>query len=168
MALIKSLIAEIENETLSTKKILAIVPEDKFDWRPHTKSMTIKQLATHVANLSAWAGLIANTDYLVFLDGSFKHPDINNVEGLLKELETGTQQSITALQNISEDDLLNKQWVLRAGDKVLLELPKYTFIRSMALNHTYHHRAQLSVYLRLLDIPIPGIYGPSADEMPKS
>ncbi|MCZ2223164.1 MAG: DinB family protein [Chitinophagales bacterium] len=168
MSLTKALITEIQHESVSTKKMLERVPAEKFDWRPHAKSMTLKQLATHIANLSGWVSLIIKTDYLDFLEGTLKRPEINTTEDLVKENQSGTEQTIEALQSAKDEDLLNQNWTLRKGEHVIMEMTKAAFIRSMALNHLYHHRAQLSVYLRLLDIPIPGMYGPSADEMPKS
>ncbi len=163
MALTDMLIKEIEKEAAGTKKTLERVPADKFDWQPHQKSMTMKQLATHIVGLVQMTGIAATTDYLDFVEGTMKTPEINSTEDLVTEFDKNTQETIAALKSIKDEDL-NKEWVLRAGDHVIVKAPKLEAIRTMALNHTYHHRAQLGVYLRLLDIPVPGVYGPSADD----
>lgn len=168
MSLAHSLIIELEHEVASTQKILACVPAEKFDWKPHAKSMSLKQLSAHVANLTSWTDIIINSDYLDFAEGKFQQPTINSTQDLLNELQAGAQKSIAALKSVKEEDLIQKEWILKNGDTILLKLTKIGFIRSMALNHLYHHRGQLSVYLRLLDVAIPGMYGPSADEMSKA
>lgn len=163
MSLSEFLIAEIERESASTQKMLERVPEDKFEWRPHEKSMTLKALATHIANLAGMPGLVVTLDYLDFAEGKVKRPIINNTMDLVKVLNEGTKISVDALKSTKEEDL-NKTWVLRHGEHVILEAPRGAAIRSFALNHLIHHRGQLSVYLRLLDVPVPGMYGPSADD----
>lgn len=163
MSMTEFLITEIEHESISTQKMLERIPADKFDWTPHQKSMNMKSLATHIAQLAGWAGLIATTEELNFADGSIQTPEVNSTQDLLDLLKSGTQSSIEALKTVKDEDL-NSVWTLRMGEQILMQLPKREFIRYMALNHLIHHRAQLSVYLRLLDIPIPGMYGPSADD----
>ena len=163
MSLKDSLIAEIEQESKNTKKMIERVPEDKFDWQPHVKSMTVKALASHIATLSGMAGFVVKSDYLDFKEGKLKRPEINSKADLIKAVEESTRETIDALKSANDEDL-NKSWVMRMGDYVILNAPKSAAIRTMCLNHLYHHRAQLGVYLRLLDIPIPGMYGPSADD----
>lgn len=164
MSLVDAIIAEIEQEAHNTRKILALVPTDKFDWKPHEKSMPLKNLAAHIAGLAEWPAVIAKTDYLDLAEGGLSRPEIRSAEDLVREQEKNTQKSVEVLRAAKESDLKGN-WVLRSGDHVILDLPKMAVIRSMAMNHIYHHRAQLGVYLRLLDIAIPGMYGPSADEM---
>ncbi|MCZ7609937.1 MAG: DinB family protein [Ignavibacterium sp.] len=163
MLLTKLLIEEIEQEAINTKKMLERVPAEKFDWRPHEKSMTLKQLAVHIANLSKRPAQIITTKYLDLADSSIKKPEINNTKDLLKEFEEGTSQSIDALKSVSDDNL-NVNWIMRRGEHIIINMPKAAAIRNMGLSHLYHHRAQLGVYLRLLDIPVPGMYGQSADD----
>lgn len=163
MLLTKLLIEEIEQEAINTKKMLERVPAEKFDWRPHQKSMTLKQLAVHIANLSKRPAQVITTKYLDLADSSIKKPEINNTTDLIKEFEEGTSQSIDALKSVSDDDL-NVNWIMRRGEHIIINMPKAAAIRNMGLSHLYHHRAQLGVYLRLLDIPVPGMYGQSADD----
>ncbi|MFZ2864476.1 MAG: DinB family protein [Ignavibacteriaceae bacterium] len=163
MLLTKLLIEEIEQEAINTKKMLERVPAEKFDWRPHEKSMTLKQLAVHIANLSKRPAQVITTKYLDLADSSIKKPEINNTTDLIKEFEEGTSQSIDALKSVSDDDL-NVNWIMRRGEHIIINMPKAAAIRNMGLSHLYHHRAQLGVYLRLLDIPVPGMYGQSADD----
>lgn len=164
MSLIHSLIAEIELESSNTEKMLARVPAAQFDWRPHEKSMTLKQLATHVAHLAQWPGFILKTPFLDFANNNLERPVVNNTEDLLQLLQSGTTESIEALKSATTADF-EQNWILRNGEHIILDMPRSAVIRRMALNHIYHHRAQLSVYLRLLNVPIPGMYGPSADDM---
>jgi len=164
MSLIHSLIAEIELESSNTEKMLARVPAAEFDWRPHEKSMSLKHLATHVAHLAQWPGFILKTQFLDFADNNLERPVVNTTEDLLILLQNGTNESVEALKTASEQDL-EDNWILRNGEHIIIDMPKAAVIRRMALNHIYHHRAQLGVYLRLLDVPVPGMYGPSADDM---
>lgn len=164
MSLKESIIAELKHEAESTRKLLERVPSDKFDWKPHEKSMSLKSLATHIANLSRFAGIIASTPYLDFAEGGLIKPEINNTSDLIHELQTGIQTSIEALQSVTDEDL-KQNWALKNKGHVIFELPKAVAIRNVGMNHIYHHRGQLSVYLRLLDVKIPGMYGPSNDEM---
>lgn len=163
MSLTKALIGEIQHESESTKKMIERVPSEKFDWQPHPKSMKMKNLATHIVGLADWPELIVKSDELDLAGGNLKVPDVNSTEDLVKVLNEKIQKSIEALGE-TQDEELKKEWVLRAGDHVIAKLPKSVAIRSIALNHLYHHRAQLSVYLRLLDVSVPGMYGPSADD----
>lgn len=163
MSLINSFITEIEQESANSRKILERVPSDKFDWQPHEKSRTLKQLASHIANLSERVGLIVKTDYLDLSNNNLKQPIVNNTEDLVRILNKGTEDSLKALKEAKDGDL-DKLWVFRNGEHIIFEMPKAAAIRVTALNHSYHHRGQLGVYLRLLNVPIPGMYGPSADE----
>jgi len=164
MTLNESLIAEIKQEAMNTRKILERVPAEQFDYKPHEKSMSLKSLSTHIADLFGWTGYVLLTDKLDFQNNDLKRPEINSTQELLDHLDAQTNTSIAALIN-AEESIYNENWVLCSGDHIILDLPRAAVLRSVCLNHIYHHRGQLSVYLRLLNIPVPGMYGPSADEM---
>lgn len=154
---------ELENEALTTRKMLAIVPADKFDWQPHPKSMTLKRLATHVAELPGWVDMAINTDELDFQNNPYIPADVKSTEELLNFFEERLEKGRKALAGVKEEEL-TKEWVLRNGDQVYSRETKYEVIR-MAYSQIIHHRAQLGVFLRLLNVSIPGSYGPSADDM---
>jgi len=162
MNIIKLLLQEIENEFQTTKKFLSLVPADKFDWAPHERSMKMKSLASHIAELPEWITLAISTDELDFAAAPYQEKKIDHAEDLLKLLITSYESGKSALEKM-DPATLEQQWVLRNGEQVLADLTKYGMIR-MAISQTIHHRAQMGVYLRLLNIPIPGTYGPSADE----
>lgn len=164
MDIIKELLTELENEVAITRKMLALAPEDRFDWAPHPKSMTLIQLATHVAEIPSWYVLAVDQDVLDFNESGYRPTLINNNTELLALFEASYKKGKEALERLSET-VLDKPWIMRAGDAVYLDTTKYGMIRH-AFAQSIHHRAQLGVFLRLLDIPIPGSYGPSADEMP--
>lgn len=161
MKLIPLFSNELEQEAETTHKFLDLVPDDKFDWKPHEKSMSLKELSVHIAEIPGWIESAITKDVLDFSDG-YEPTPVEDSKELLELLEESVQKSEAALVNADEDDLL-PHWTMRNGDQVLGVMPKHTVIRH-SLNQVTHHRAQLGVYLRLLDIPIPGSYGPSADE----
>jgi len=163
MDIIKELLTEFESETAITRKMLAIVPDERFDWSPHPKSMTLKQLATHVAEIPSWFAIAADQDVLDFNEGSYTPAPVENNADLMALFEKSCETGKAALGRLPEN-LLDKPWIMRAGDAVYLDTTKYGMVRH-AFAQTIHHRAQLGVFLRLLDTPIPGSYGPSADEM---
>ncbi|SRR5690606_487438 len=163
MDIIKELLAELESEAAITRKMLALVQEDRFDWSPHPKSMTLKLLATHIAEIPSWYAIAVDEDVLDFNEGNYTPAPIENHAGLLALFEKSYQTGKSALERLPEA-LLDKPWTMRGGEAVYLDTTKYGMVRH-AFSQTIHHRAQLGVYLRLLDIPIPGSYGPSADEM---
>ncbi|MCP9753090.1 DinB family protein [Ferruginibacter sp. HRS2-29] len=154
---------ELENESLTTRKMLSIVPDDKYDWKPHPKSMTIRQLATHIAELPTWIPMILNTSELDFANNPYAPMVINDTKALLEYFEKSLQEARNALVEAKDADLEAK-WVLRNGDQIYSDDPKRVMIR-ITSSQIIHHRAQLGVFLRLLDIPIPGSYGPSADDV---
>jgi uncharacterized damage-inducible protein DinB len=164
MALNQILIAELQHEAASTRKMLERVPTEFMGWKPHEKSMTLGKLAVHVAELNGWATMICTTDELNFATFDYKPFVANTTEELLNFFDQTTAKSIETLQNASDETLM-KMWTLRKGDHVIMEQPRAVVLRNMVFNHMYHHRGQISVYLRLLNIPVPGVYGPSADEM---
>jgi uncharacterized damage-inducible protein DinB len=162
MTLLEIFSKELENETKVTRKMLERIPDDKFGWQPHPKSMTIKRLATHISDLPNWIAMALTTDELDFANNDWEEPDLNTTAQLLANLEKAVANGQAALAN-AQEEILDQDWVLRSGDQIYETSKKHEVIR-MSLNQITHHRAQLGVFLRLLDIPIPGSYGPSADE----
>jgi uncharacterized damage-inducible protein DinB len=162
MGIIKLLLKELEAEFNTTKKFMAIVPADKFDWAPHEKSMKMKSLAVHIADLPSWVSLALTTDGLDFETAPYVEQPVENAGDLVKLLEENYAKGKAELEKATEEGL-NGRWVLSMGKQVLADYSKYETIRH-SLSQTTHHRAQLGVYLRLLDTPIPGSYGPSADD----
>ncbi|WP_179415058.1 DinB family protein [Mucilaginibacter sp. E4BP6] len=163
MKMIPMFLKELEQKAQITRKMLSRVPNDKFDWQPHAKSMTIRQLTTHITELPEWIPLAINTDELDFAKNPYKPELLNNIDELLATLEKNLALARASLEQ-ADEEILNKPWVLRNGGYIIMTYTKAEVIR-VALNQTTHHRAQLGVYLRLLNIPIPGSYGPSADEL---
>ena len=161
MELIPIFNKELEQEVETTRKFLNLVPDEKFDWKPHEKNMSMKELSVHIAEIPGWIETALSTDVMDFADG-YEPTSVENYKDLLELLEESVEKSKKALNAAHEDDLL-PDWTMRNGDQVLMVMPKHEVIRH-SLNQLTHHRAQLGVYLRLLDIPIPGSYGPSADE----
>jgi len=162
MTVIELMLEELQQEAKTTRKMLSRVPVDKFDWKPHPKSMSLKSLATHIAELPAWITLALNTDELDFESSPYRPTPVGTNNELMELHETSLASAINGLQATNEQTL-DKPWTLRMGSKILSSSTKLDTIR-MSQSQTIHHRAQLGVYLRLLDIPIPGSYGPSADE----
>ena len=159
---LQTFLKEIKEEAATTRKMLKLVPEDKYDWKPHQKSMSMIQLATHIAEIPGWAAMALNTPGLDFNAGTYVPTVVDNNAALLEIFEKSLAESIERLENAQEEEL-DGSWIMRSGDHILVSLTKGETIRH-SLNQTTHHRAQLGVYLRLLDIPIPGSYGPSADD----
>ncbi|MBF9255747.1 DinB family protein [Pontibacter sp. 172403-2] len=162
MKIIEKLLKEIDEEGLRTRKMLTIVPDDKYDWRPHPKSMPVKDLALHIADLPTWITLAVTTDELDFAASPYNPGNANSTEELLMLFEKNLAKAKADMDQATEEQL-EEPWTLRKSDAVYMTLSKYETVRH-ALAQTIHHRAQLGLYLRLLDIPIPGSYGPSADE----
>ncbi|RFZ83392.1 DinB family protein [Mucilaginibacter terrenus] len=162
MALIEIFLKELNAESETTRKMLQRIPDDKYDWQPHEKSMNIRSLATHIAELPTWVTMALTTDGLDFAAAPYNPTIINNTAELMDLFERSLVDGRTQL--IAENEAkLEEPWTLRNGKDILVRNTKAEVIR-MALSQIIHHRAQLGVYLRLLNIPIPGSYGPSADE----
>ncbi len=161
----KPLIAELQMEAANTRKMLERVPVEKSDWKPHAKSMKLGNLANHVAELPSWITMTLSTDELDLSKMDYKPVLATTNDELTGKHDAHVAKAIEALENTPDEDF-NKMWTLRNGESVIFTMPKKVVLRSVAYNHMIHHRGQLSVFLRLLDIPIPGMYGPSADEMP--
>jgi uncharacterized damage-inducible protein DinB len=163
MNIIELLQKELEAEAVTTRKMLSRVPADKLDWQPHPKSMTLEALATHVTELPSWITMGLNTTELDFAANPYEPKTVKSTEDLLNLFEEALTSGRDALSKATEEDLL-PTWTLRNGEQIYAVMTKYELIRH-SISQTIHHRAQLGVYLRLLNIPIPGSYGPSADEM---
>lgn len=163
MSLKELIIQELKEEAEITKKFLERYPSGKNDYKPHEKSMDLMQLTNHVVEIIGWPDVILNTDALDFASGDYQPGQLDSKDAFLKRLEEELHRSVLAIQTTNENTLLGQHWAIKIGDKTLAEWTKYGAIRH-ALNQETHHRAQLGVYYRLLDIPVPGSYGPSADE----
>jgi uncharacterized damage-inducible protein DinB len=159
-----ALLPEFDQETATTRRVLERIPDDKFGFKPHPKSMDMATLATHLCEMTSWAVDAIEKDYfdLASHDPSKRRIAASNAE-LLEMWDKAVTAARAALAK-AEDGPLMQPWSLKHGEKVLLTMPKIVVLRSMVFNHCVHHRGQLSVYLRMNDIPVPSIYGPSADE----
>jgi uncharacterized damage-inducible protein DinB len=164
MPLNQPLIAELVQEGTSTRKILERVPVEKGDWKPHEKSMLLGKLAMHVAEIPGWVALVMLTDGLDFAKFDYKLKAPATQDELLAKHDEHIAQAKAVLEGCADAEF-DKIWTMRTGDKVHYSLPKHAALRRFAFSHLFHHRAQLGVYLRLLDIPIPGMYGPTSDEL---
>jgi uncharacterized damage-inducible protein DinB len=164
MALMDPLIMELDREASATRRVLERVPTDKLDWRPHAKSTPIGKLANHIASLPGRFGPRL-TESGFDVTKATPPPAPTSTEEILKTFDEGISTAKKALAAIDDGTAMG-MWTLSAGDKTIASMPRVGIVRTLLLNHTVHHRGQLSVYLRLLDVPVPSIYGPSADENP--
>ena len=161
--MIQGMLMELNHEAANTRKMLERVPFEKGDWKPHDKSMSLARLATHVAELPGWTAMTLHTDELDWAKFDYKPNIATTTEELIAKHEENVQKAKDALTNATEEDMM-KPWTMRRGDQVFFTLPKAAVIRNFSLNHLYHHRGQLSVFLRLNDVAVPGMFGSSADE----
>jgi uncharacterized damage-inducible protein DinB len=162
MAAVEALLQEMDQEAKTTRRVLERVPEEHLSWKPHAKSMSLGQLALHLAQSLGYAEW-AKTDVFEFTPDMGGLPEAKTRAEILSAHDENVAKAKRALATLTDADL-GKNWKATAGGKTVMELPKGGVVRIVAMNHTYHHRGQLSVYLRLLDVPVPSIYGPSADE----
>jgi uncharacterized damage-inducible protein DinB len=153
---------QLKEEARITRRFLKIIPEDKYYWKPHPKSMTLRSLATHIAELPGWVPMAIDTSVLDFAAADYKPTQINNNGDLQDVFEENQEKALKAL-SATTDKFLENEWIMRNGEEVYIKTSKSEVIR-MTMSQTIHHRAQLGVFLRLLDVPIPGSYGPSADD----
>ena len=163
MKLIDPLVTEFEREHQTTRKFLERLPEDKLDWRPHAKSYTAGELASHITDLLRFAVLIANAEEFNFDPATYKPFQATSVADLLKTFDENVASGKQAMAGVS-DEAVNQPWQLKILGRSQFARPKKDVFRDFMLSHQIHHRGQLSVYLRLLDVPVPGAYGPTADE----
>lgn len=155
-------LAEIKSETVKTRKILEVVPFEKKDYKPHEKSMTLGRLAGHIAEMPISIIQAVTTETFDFIISEYVPFAPESSEEILSFFDSKMEEAISALENITEEDLV-KDWTMLVNGKKLMTAPKPKVIRDMILDHTIHHRGQITVYLRMLDVPLPGIYGPTAD-----
>jgi uncharacterized damage-inducible protein DinB len=168
MTLSEQLLAEMETEVVTTRKMLERVPDDDVDWKPHVKSMTIGRLTGHTAEVLGWAATVMDNDEWNFVRSEYVPVTLEKGgrEKMLKQFEENVAKARKSLAGKTDADF-DKTWTMKLDGKAMLDGKKRDLIRRMAMNHLVHHRAQLGVYLRLKDVPIPGTYGPSADDMPR-
>jgi uncharacterized damage-inducible protein DinB len=158
----QTLLPEFDRECATTRRLLERVPDDALDWKPHEKSFSMQQLATHLTNIPSWVGSTLSQDALD-LEAGFEAPPTGTGADLVRIFDTNVAAAHEALAAAGDEDLM-KPWTLRSGETEHFTLPKAAVLRNFVLNHIIHHRAQLGVYLRLRDVPVPSVYGPSADE----
>jgi uncharacterized damage-inducible protein DinB len=163
MSMIQGIVNELEQEAMTTRRVLERVPDGQMSWKPHAKSMSLGQLALHVATIPG--GVAEAASQSTFQAPQFAHPAASSAAELLPALEASVAKAKGILSGMTDSDLA-ATWRLVNGDRELMAIPRGAFMRSVMLNHWYHHRGQLSVYLRSLGVPLPSIYGPSADENP--
>jgi uncharacterized damage-inducible protein DinB len=156
-----SLLAEYDHEMATTRKLLERLPDDRLSWRPHAKSMSLGGLSTHLANLPLWTGNVLNAEFFDLAE-STRSAERTSRADILQAFDENTSRARGWLNRTDAEYLA--RWTLRRGGQEVFSLPRVTAFRSFVMNHLIHHRGQLSVYLRLNDIPVPPIYGPTADE----
>jgi uncharacterized damage-inducible protein DinB len=166
VALIDAMLQELEQESQTTRRVLERVPEGQLAWRPHAKARTLGQLAMHVATVPGAVATLATAPSPVQLP-NFTDPEPKSAAELIPALEEGVAKAKKLLGGMDDATFL-AMWRMMRGERELIALPRAAVLRSIMLNHWYHHRGQLSVYLRELGVPLPSIYGPSADENPFS
>lgn len=163
MSFSQSLLPEFDEEMKNTRKLLERVPDGKFDYQPHAKSMTMGRLATHVAELPSWAAMTLGRE-TVEIPADYKPQIAKNRAEVLAIFDKSVADA-RALIEAATDEEWNKIWTLKWGGRTIMSMPRTAVVRATVMNHMIHHRAQLGVFLRLNDVEIPGMYGPSADEM---
>jgi uncharacterized damage-inducible protein DinB len=166
MTIGQSMLPEFDQEMQNTRKILERCPDAHWNWKPHEKSGSLGWLAGHVATMVGWLPVTLNTqelDYAPVGGPSYQPPKTDNRQQLLAEFDKGVAEARAALASVSDAEMM-KNWKLLAGGQEVFAMPRAACIRNMIFNHIIHHRAQLTVYFRLLGVPVPGLYGPSADE----
>ena len=165
MAIAESILPEFDHETATTRTLLERVPGDKAEWKPHVRSMSLGQLAMHIANLPQWAAIaLERTQFDTNPPGESlaASPPYESAQAVLETYDRNVAAARALLARMSDGEFM-VQWTLKNGGKTMYSMPRVAVFRSFVLNHAVHHRGQLSVYLRLLDVPLPSIYGPTAD-----
>jgi uncharacterized damage-inducible protein DinB len=165
MSICESIAAELQQEAKTTRRLLERVPEESFGWKPHEKSMSLGRLAGHVAELPSLIIPALTQDELNFAAGTYQPFVPTSTAELLEKFDRNIAAATEALQE-QPDERMHDAWRLASGDQTFFKGPRVAALRGLTLNHVVHHRGQLSVYLRLLDVAVPAIYGPSADEAP--
>lgn len=162
MGINEAFLGELDYEAVSTRKMLERIPAEKFDWKPHEKSMTMGQLATHVADMFKWYPATLEADEMDFAKG-YDQPKPQTTEELVGVFDQNLAAANESLKRAAPEEF-TKNWSLRNGEDIFFTMPKAAVLRTFVVNHIVHHRGQLAVYMRLNDIPVPAVYGPSADE----
>ena len=162
MSIQHALAIEIQRETENTIRMLKALPNDNFEYKPHPKSMSLGELANHIVELHGWASFVFTSAEFDF-HRDYTPSTLQTREELISALELMTAKNLEVVNALTDEEYF-KTWKLKAGEHIIVDLPKAGAYRFIVTNHLIHHRGQLSVYLRLLDLPLPGIYGPSADE----
>jgi len=163
MAIIQPLLQELEYEAQTTRRVLERVPEEHMGWKPHPKSYSLGQLALHVAQLPGGVAELAMTSPAA--PPAFVQAQARTSAELITALDQSVAKATSLLSGL-DDEAATSMWRLVSGDRELLAMPRVALLRAIMLNHWYHHRGQLTVYLRQLNVPVPSVYGPSADENP--
>ncbi len=166
MKIAETLLPEFDQEMANTRKTLERVPAAKFSWKPHPKSFEMGALAAHIANMAEWAKLTLNSDSFDYAPPGaepYKTPQFKSTEELVAAFDKAVADARATLA-ATDDGAMMAPWSLMAGGNVVMTLPRVAVIRTFVMNHIIHHRAQLGVYLRLNDIAVPALYGPTADE----
>jgi uncharacterized damage-inducible protein DinB len=158
------MIAELQHEAATTRRLLERVPQERLAWQPHAKSMTLGRLAAHIANLPGMLVGALTEDKLDADDLKAQSPSAESVADMLEAFDQKIARSLELLKTQAGENFMLAPWRYTSGEHVIFEMPRIAVIRFVALNHIIHHRGQLSVYLRLLDVPLPSVYGPTADE----
>jgi uncharacterized damage-inducible protein DinB len=161
-SLIELAFADVDQEIAATRRVIERLPDDRWDWKPHGRSNSLGDLASHVVNIVGWLAPILTTDELDFAANPPPPPAAGH-QDLLQALDSHVADLHTALQSLDEAGL-SSDWTFRVGDHVVFSRPRLVVFRSFGMSHAVHHRAQLTVYLRLLDLSVPPVYGPTADE----
>jgi uncharacterized damage-inducible protein DinB len=163
MRIADSIVAELDQEAQTTKRVLDRVPGDKLSWKPHPRAFSLGQLALHIAAVPGGVAAAAIGD--TFEAPSFTQSEAKSCKEVLDTFSQSLNNAKDALKKM-DDAKLNSTWSLTKNGRTIMSIPRIAFIRSIMMNHLYHHRGQLAVYLRMLEVPVPSIYGPSADENP--
>lgn len=163
MNIAEAMVGELAHESVTTRKMLERLPEDKFSWKPHEKSMSLGRLATHIAELPEWGQTIVNDESFDMSAADFKPKQFSSKREILDCFDENVESFKETLSGQSDEHLF-EHWKLLQGEDVAVDMPRVACIRGFVLSHLIHHRGQLSVYLRENDVPVPAIYGPSADE----
>ncbi len=163
MNIIDGFILEFQHETATTRKLLERIPQEHFDWAPHTKSMTFGALGSHIVDAINWVGPTLEQDEMVMDPSTYKPWVGANVGEVLETFDKNVGAATETMSKATDEKLL-QTWTMKVGDQVVFSMPRIAVLRTFIISHQIHHRGQLDVYLRLKDIPLPQVYGPSADE----
>lgn len=165
MAIRDMLLPEFDQEMANTRKMLERIPEDRFDYQPHPKSWKLNRLAGHVADVPSWVRPTMETELLELSPGMYKPFEASNGKELLEYFDKNVAEAHAAMAEAS-DEQMNQIWTMKWNGQTVMTMPRYNVLRSVVMNHAIHHRAQLGMYLRMANVAVPGMYGPSADETP--